>query len=129
MHAEIRIQSTAPRASAKAAQKHGLAHRIAASCAAALVSIAGFACFGASPEPEDPALSDPQLREARIEELRQAIAEDHAALEDLITRPGAEWNTALHEDPEMRAIAARLSEQEHTLERLEKAEAAEEAAR
>jgi hypothetical protein len=91
-----------------------------------IISIAGFACFGAKPEPEDPALSDPTLRAARIEELRQAIKQDHETLEDLITRPGAEWNTALHEDPEMRAIAARLTRQKHALDRLEAAaEAAE----
>ena len=121
MNAEIRTQSTAQRATTKAVQTHGVAPRIAALCAAALLSIAGFACFGSSPEPEDPALSDPQLRSARIEELRAAIAQDHVALENLITRPGAEWNSALHQDPEMRAIAARLSEQEHDLERLEAA--------
>jgi hypothetical protein len=90
------------------------------------MTIAGVACFGANPAPEDPALSDPSLREARIEQLRQAIKKDHETLEDLISRPGAAWNTALHEDPEMRAIAARLTEQEHALERLEAAaEAAE----
>jgi hypothetical protein len=61
-----------------------------------------------------------------MEELRQAIKRDHETLEDLITRPGAEWNTALHEDPEMRAIAARLTEQEDALAHLE---AAAEAAR
>jgi len=126
MNAKIRTRSPARTAPTKAAQTHGVAPRIAAFCAAALLSISGFACFGTSPEPEDPALSDPRLRSARIEELRVAIAQDHAALENLITRPGAEWNSTLHEDPEMRAIAARLSEQEHDLERLE---AAEEAAR
>jgi len=121
MNVEIRTQSTAQMATTKAVQTHGVARRIAALCAAALLSIAGFACFGSSPEPEDPALSDPQLRSARIEELRAAIAQDHVALENLITRPGAEWNSALHEDPEMRAIAARLSDQENDLERLEAA--------
>jgi hypothetical protein len=124
MNAEIRTQSNARTVTTQVVQTHGAALRIAALCAAALISIAGFACFGSSPEPEDPALSDPQLRSARIEELKAAIARDHVALEDLITRPGAEWNSALHEDPEMRAIAARLSEQEHDLERLEAAEEA-----
>ena len=100
--------------------------RITRCIAAAIIAIAGLACFGAKPEPEDPALSDPTLRTARIEELRQAIKQDHETLEDLITRPGAEWNTALHEDPEMRAIAARLTRQKHALDRLEAAaEAAE----
>jgi hypothetical protein len=124
MNAEIRTQSNARTVTTQVVQTHGAVLRIAALCAAALISIAGFACFGSSPEPEDPALSDPQLRSARIEELKAAIARDHVALEDLITRPGAEWNSALHEDPEMRAIAARLSEQEHDLERLEAAEEA-----
>lgn len=126
MNAEIRTQPTARSTATKAVQTHGVAPRIAALCAAALLSIAGFGCFGSSPEPEDPALSDPRLRSARIEELRAAITQDHVALENLITRPGAKWSSTLHEDPEMRAIAARLSEQERELERLE---AAEEAAR
>ena len=124
MNAEIRTQSTARTATTRGVRTYGVAPRLAALCAAALLSIAGFACFGSNPEPEDPALSDPRLRSARIEELRAAIAQDHVALENLITRPGAEWNSALHEDPEMRAIAARLSEQERDLEQLEAAEEA-----
>jgi hypothetical protein len=125
MNAEIRTQSTARTATTRGAVRtYGVAPRRAALCAAALLSIAGFACFGSNPEPEDPALSDPRLRSARIEELRAAIKQDHVALENLITRPGAEWNSALHEDPEMRAIAARLSEQERDLEQLEAAEEA-----
>jgi hypothetical protein len=98
--------------------------RITGCVAAVILSIVGLACFGAKPEPEDPALSDPTLRAARIEELRQAIKQDHETLEDLITRPGAEWNTELHEDPEMRAIAARLTSQKHALDRLEAADEA-----
>ncbi len=111
------------------AQKQHASRRISRCAAATLVAIVGVACFGGSPEPEDPALSDPNLRAARIEELRQAIKRDHETLEDLITRPGTEWNTALHEDQEMRAIAARLTEQEEALERLEAAAEAAEAPR
>jgi hypothetical protein len=106
-----------------------VSRRISRCAVATLVAILGVGCFGRSPEPEDPALSDPNLRAARIDELRQAIKRDHETLEDLITRPGAEWNTTLHEDPEMRAIAARLTEQEEALERLETAADAAEAAR
>lgn len=129
MNAEIPTQSTPGTATAEAVQTHGVATRSTASGAALLLSIAGFACFWSTPEPEDPALFDPQLRSARIEELELAIAEDHATLENLITRPGAQWNSALHEDPEMRAIAARLSDQEHDLERLKAAEEAAETAK
>lgn len=92
----------------------------------ALFSIAGFACLGARSETDDPTASDPQSREERIEELRQAIERDHVTLEDLITRPLAEADAPLYDDPEMRAIARRLTEQVRALERLE---AAAEAAR
>ncbi len=55
----------------------------------------------------------------RIEELRQAIARDHATLEDLISRPRGADEIRLHVDPELRTIATRLTEQERELERLE----------
>jgi len=121
MTAQKCIQSTIGMAQPEATQTTRVPTRFPRCVAAALISIAGIACFAGSPEPQDPALSDPILRKARIEELRQAIKKDHETLEDLITRPGVEWNTALHEDPEMRAIADRLTEQEHALERLEAA--------
>ena len=94
---------------------------LAAFAAVALLSITGFACLGSSSETDDPSTSDPRLREERIEQLRQAIDRDHATLEDLITRPGVEDGPQLHDDPELRAIAARLSEHERALERLETA--------
>jgi len=129
MTTQNRVRFSVRMAQPWTAQTPRVGRRITRCAAAALVAIVGVACFGASPEPEDPALSDPSLRAARIEELSQAIKRDHETLEDLITRPGAEWNTALHEDPEMRAIAARLTEQEEALERLEAAADAAEAAR
>ena len=128
MTTENRVRFSVRTAQPWTARTPRVSRRITRCAAATLVAIVGAACFGGSPEPEDPALSDPSLRAARIEELRQAIKRDHETLEDLITRPGAEWNTALHEDPEMRAIAARLTEQEEALERLEAVADAAEAA-
>ena len=128
MTTENRLRFSVRKAQPWAAQTAHAGQRITRCAAATLVALVGVACFGGTPEPEDPALSDPTLRAARIEELRQAIKRDHETLEDLITRPGMEWNTALHEDPEMRAIAARLTEQEEALERLEAVADAAEAA-
>jgi hypothetical protein len=129
MTTQNRLRFSVRTARRRTAHTLRVGRRITRWAAATLVATVGVACFGASPEPEDPALSDPSLRAARIEELRQAIKQDHETLEDLITRPGAEWNTALHEDPEMRAIASRLTEQEEALEHLVTAADAAEAAR
>ena len=63
-------------------------------------------------------MRDATLRAARIEALRHDIERDHRTLEDLITRPGQAADASLHEDPELRAIATRLSEQERLLETL-----------
>jgi len=121
MKPEIRIPCSDPMARAGAPHTPRAAPRFAAVAAlAVLLSIAGVACLGWSPETDDPALSDPQLRAARIEELKQAIERDHATLEDLITRP-VDNDAPLYDDPEMRAIAGRLNEQVRTLERLEAA--------
>lgn len=92
-------------------------------CAEITTAIAAIACLSAAcatPEaaPVDPA-SDPAWRSSRIESLRRAIDEDHATLEAMITRPGGGDTNALHEDPELRAIALRLGEREDELDRLE----------
>lgn len=70
-----------------------------------------------SPAP-DPALTDPTIRAARIEALEEAIAADHATLEDLISRPGAGEARPIHEEPEVRLIGERLTNQERELARL-----------
>jgi hypothetical protein len=68
----------------------------------------------------DPRAADPSWRGERIQVLRRAIAEDHATLEDLITRPPQpESATQLHHDPELKAIAERLSDHKRELARLE----------
>lgn len=99
--------------------------RVTGVAAIAMLSIAATGCHGASSETDDAVASDPRLRAERIEELRQAIERDHASLEDLITRPDAAGATPLYADPELREIAARLGDQERSLELLKKvAEAA-----
>jgi hypothetical protein len=115
MNEEIRIQRAAPRGRGEAAQ------RSAALATTALLVITGLACVGASPEAPDPALSDPQLRAERIEELKQSIDRDHATLEDLITQPRTEDGVPLHDNQEIRAIAARLTQEQNALDRLEAA--------
>lgn len=115
MTAEIQIRSSVPMARARTVR------RIAVFAAVALLSLAGIGCLGASSETHDLPAADPQPRGARIVELRQAIDRDHATLEDLITRPRAEGAAPLHDDSELRAIAARLTDQVRALERLEAA--------
>ncbi len=87
-----------------------------------LICLAGvgiLGCLGGGDGPTSPhALSDPDVRSQRIVELRQAIALDHRMLENLISQPGRAADESLHEDPELRAIAARLTEQERELEEL-----------
>jgi len=97
------------------------AQRLVALATAALLTLTGLACSGARPEAPDPALSDPKLRAERIEELKASIDRDHATLEDLITQPRTEDGVPLHDNQEMRAIAARLTEQQVSLDLLEAA--------
>ncbi len=115
MNAEIQIRWNVPTARTRAAR------RIAVFAAVALLSVAGIGCLGASSETNEPQTADPQLHRQRIQELRQAIDRDHATLEALITRPAAADGAPLYDDPEMRAIAVRLTDQVRALERLEAA--------
>jgi hypothetical protein len=88
-------------------------------------SIAGFflifvlsACslFGSTDADRAPDLG---TRAERIQALRQAIAADHADLEDLITLPREDGTPDPHLDPELRTIANRLGENERELARLQ----------
>ena len=63
-------------------------------------------------------MQDSRLRSARIEALRISIEADHRMLENLITQPGQAADTSLHGNPELRAIATRLTDQERELEEL-----------
>lgn len=120
MKIEIRIQWNV-----RAAARTRAARRFAAFAAVALLSTAGVGCLGASSEPDALPAADSQRRGERIEELRRAIDRDHATLEGLITRPPVEGGVPLYDDPELRAIAIRLTDQERALERLEAAARAE----
>jgi hypothetical protein len=82
---------------------------------------AGLACLGGSPNPDDEIANDPERRAERIVELRAGIERDHAVLQDLISRPRAADEAPIYDDPEVRAIAARMTNQVDTLERLEAA--------
>jgi len=79
----------------------------------------GLACAAAPPPADTAAEHDPAWRAERIETLRQAIAKDHASLEAHVTRTPNDQDPPLYDDPELRAIAARLTGQEEELERLE----------
>lgn len=94
------------------------AQRSAVFAAAVLSLIVQIACAGGNSSSEDPSASTSQEPGTLIEDLRQAIERDHARLEELITRPQAEGATPLHDDPELRLIAARLTERVRRLERL-----------
>jgi hypothetical protein len=84
-----------------------------------LTAQVGLACAGA-PAPSDAAAEhDPAWRAERIATLRQAIEKDHATLEAHVTRARDDQDPPVYEDPELRAIAARLTGQEDELERLE----------
>jgi len=73
---------------------------------------------GAAPDTQTAA--NPSWRAERIEALRHAIAQDHASLENLISQPPQpEPAPGLHSDPEIRAIAERLSDHQHELAELE----------
>jgi hypothetical protein len=81
------------------------------------VAIATMACsLFASHEVDAPL--GPAERSARIENLRQAIATDHASLESLIVESPHDVEIELHENPEVRAIADRLGAHERELARL-----------
>ena len=83
---------------------------------ASLVSL-GAGCRG-GPEPVDlAAFSEPEL-ESHVSRIEAQIDADHAALETLVARPRTEADAALHDDAELREIAARLSQHMTELERL-----------
>jgi len=84
-----------------------------------VASLLGSGCLGAGGDVDDEALMrDPQARATRIEALRTAIDKDHRTLETLITQPGQAADASLHANPELRAIAVRLTEQERLLREL-----------
>ncbi|MEE8164603.1 MAG: hypothetical protein V3T64_03460 [Myxococcota bacterium] len=90
-------------------------------CSAALTGLTiGLIGCASAAAPDTKAAADPSWRAERIEALRRAIAEDHASLEDLIAQPRQpEPAPQLHRDPELRAIAERLSDHQRELARLE----------
>lgn len=108
---------------ARAANRRSGLRVLSPLAATALLTLVVFGCLGGGPDAEDPTRSDPQLRMARIEELKRAIAQDHATLEDLMTRPEVEDALPLYDDPVIRTIAARLTQNERALEELEAAAA------
>lgn len=67
-----------------------------------------------------PISADTVLRDrvARAE-IEAAIAEDHAALADLIASDRFAEIEAIYADPELRAIALRLVDRTHALQRLD----------
>ena len=80
--------------------------------------IGASACLGGGPKTGDDLANDPQWRAERIAVLEQAIDQDHEALQNLISEPRQADDSKLHEDPEMRAIAGRLTAQVGELDRL-----------
>lgn len=68
---------------------------------------------------EPPELDHSADHSIRIETLKTSIERDHRTLENLITQPGLGADQSLHENPELRAIAERLTAQERALEELE----------
>jgi hypothetical protein len=89
------------------------ARSIAVLCLAVVFSACSL--FGSGDAAPAPA---PGTRAERIQELRNAIAGDHANLEDLITQPREEGAPEIHLNPELRTIADRLGENERELARL-----------
>ena len=87
-----------------------------------LVCVAAAACLGGPDDPDADVAHDPQLRAERIQNLREAIDQDHAMLQDLISEPRTEEEQQVYEDPQVRAIAARMTEQVRRLERLKAAQ-------
>jgi hypothetical protein len=80
--------------------------------------IGASACLGGRPETDDDVANDPQRRAERITVLEQAIDQDHEALQDLISEPRQADDSKLYDDPEMRAIAGRLTAHVDELDRL-----------
>ena len=76
-------------------------------------------CAGRNHDPADDGMQDPQRRAARISELRTSIERDRSTLQELVMRPRQVGDPAIYEEPELRAIAARMNDQVLTLERLE----------
>jgi len=117
------MSSTSVVRAARAANRRSVLRVLSPFAATGLLTLAAFGCLGGGPEAEDPTRLDPQLRMARIEALKLAIAQDHTTLEDLITQPELEDALSLHDDPVIRTIAARLTQNERALEQLEAAAA------
>jgi hypothetical protein len=83
--------------------------------AAAALLLAG-ACASHSP-PAEPAA---ELRDQRIEELHAAIRWERERLKELITRQPGPDDPPLREDPELRAVSARLLDLQAELRELER---------
>ena len=58
-------------------------------------------------------------RERRIEELEAEIERDRGQLAELVADPTVQDERALHENPTLRELAARIRERADELERLE----------
>jgi hypothetical protein len=95
---------------------------ISALAAILFFMVGGIACLGGSPESEDDLANDPQWRAERITVLEEAIDRDHARLQDLISQPKQLDDWTLHDNPEIRAIAGRLTRHVHELDRLKAVE-------
>jgi hypothetical protein len=80
--------------------------------------IGASACLGGRPETDDDVANDPQRRAERIAVLEQAIDQDHETLQNLISEPRQADDSKLYDDPEMRAIAGRLTAHVDELDRL-----------
>ena len=84
------------------------------------LSIMGSGCLGGSwTNAESRHPNDAADRATQIETLKASIERDHRTLENLITQPGLAADRSLHENPELRAIAERLTALEQALEQLE----------
>jgi hypothetical protein len=90
----------------------------------AMVLVSANACAGSDGSARDASELSAPDRSARIGELQDAIARDHATLQALVSRPREEVETPLHSDPTLHAIARRLGDQERELAHLLAAEAA-----
>jgi hypothetical protein len=97
------------------------ARRIGVALALMLCVVSQSGCLFSSDTPVDPSDLDPKERDQRIEALKVSIERDRAELAEWLARPDSEYSEALHDDPEMRALAARLNEQAEDLAQLEAA--------
>jgi hypothetical protein len=77
----------------------------------------GFACASTVETNAAPPTDPAQIPE-RIEAVRLAIEDDHARLETLIRQSPAESPAALHENPELAALADRIERHRVELARL-----------